>query len=217
VNIQPLGEQIIIRTIPPDSVGSVLIPDTAKSITMMGSKPGVKVDAYVVDADLFKGALDVMRGVRRRDLQDLIRRAEKAPTVAPRDNPGDAVHFVEAEIVAVGPGKRQKGDPQLVRDLWDALLCMFAGLEKEVPEVRRHLLEERVETQGRRIRPLVKPGDRILYHPAVQRFDREITHLMFQSTPPEGSEPAEQVYSNGHSGSRYFIIREESVLAVIEP
>jgi co-chaperonin GroES (HSP10) len=202
VNIQPLGEQIIIRTIPQDSVGSVLIPDTAKSITMMGSKPGVKVDAYVVDADLFNEMLNVTRGIKCRDLKGLIRRAEKAPTVAPRDNPGDAVHFVEAEIVSVGPGKRQKGDPQLVRDLWDALLCMFAGLENEVPEVRRHLLEERVETQGRRIHPLVKPGDKILYHPAVQRFDREITHLMNGNAKP---------------GEKYFIIREESVLAVIEP
>jgi hypothetical protein len=31
--IRPLGEQIIIRTIPPLSVGSIIVPDSAKRIT----------------------------------------------------------------------------------------------------------------------------------------------------------------------------------------
>lgn len=206
MNIQPLGEQIIIRTIPQDQVGSVLIPDTAKSITMMGSKPGVKVDAYVVDADLFKGMLDVTCGIKRRDLQDLIRRAEKAPTVAPRDNPGDAVHFVEAEVVAVGPGKRVR-DSRLCEDLLTALNALF--MCSQVGSQNHTITDEvfdslcaRVQFKGRRQPILVKPADKILYHPAVQRFDREITHLM---------------NGDGSPGSKYFIIREESVLAVIEP
>jgi co-chaperonin GroES (HSP10) len=56
-------------------------------------------------------------------------------------------------------------------------------------------LIQRARNPQLRIPPLVKPGDRILYHPAVQRFDRKV---------------------EGLGEGEYFIIREESVLAVIE-
>jgi co-chaperonin GroES (HSP10) len=155
--IQPLGEQIIIRTIPQNSIGSILVPDSAKGITMTGEK----------------GA-------------------------------EDAVHFVEAEVVAVGPGKRQKGDAKLLEDLWDTLynLYMQGHKNSNIHDQDITLLKKRYNQQNGRLSPLVKPGDRILYHPAVQKFDRDITDVM----------------QNGNevSGSKYFMIREESVLAVIE-
>ena len=166
MNIQPLGEQIIIKTIPQTSIGSILVPDSAKGITMMGNK----------------GA-------------------------------EDAVHFVEAEVVAVGPGKRQKGDATLLDDCRHLLarfnVCRFDPEEcndepifpTEPTREEYRVLRDRIDNLNRRLTPLVQPGDRILYHPAVQKFDREITDLM-----------------NGDrvSGERYFIIREDSVLAVIE-
>lgn len=157
--IQPLGEQIIIRTIPQDSVGSILIPDSAKGITMMGEK----------------GAMD-------------------------------AVHAVDAEVVAVGPGKRQKGDQTLTDDLLYALNFVWDhknnaeacdGYPSRIADLHR-----RAENQGDRIPPQVKPGDKILYHPAVQKFDRDITEVMRNG--------------NDVNGAKYFMIREESVLAVIE-
>jgi co-chaperonin GroES (HSP10) len=165
--IQPLGEQIIIRTIPQNSVGSILIPDSAKGITMMGEK----------------GAMD-------------------------------AVHAVEAEVIAVGPGKRQKGDMKLVEDfvtlVTEANENVNARMRGDGSDRRRWCQIEdditrlilRAGSRNARIPPLVKPGDHILYHPAVQKFDRDITHVM----------------ENGNeiSGSKYFMIREDSVLAVID-
>jgi co-chaperonin GroES (HSP10) len=157
--IRPLGEQIIIRTIPPLSVGSIIVPDSAKGITMMGDK----------------GA-------------------------------SDAVHFVEAEVIAVGPGKRGKDRrvfDEMVRILegWNAAADFDAatGFMLDLPIPVDKLLE--LAKRDYRIPPLVKPGDRILYHPAVQRFDREID-------PESIGLPA---------GERCFIVSEmTSVLAVIE-
>jgi len=165
LNIQPLGEQIIIRTIPQDQVGSILIPDTAKGITQMGSK-----------------------------------------------GESDAVHFVEAEVISVGPGKRQKGDPFLVNDLalaLDILNRQSGVFEPHIVDVAALL--KRARDRQTRLAPLVKPGDKILYHPAVQKFDREITHLMNGDAPVSFDKCGKPL-----PGSKYFIIREESVLAVIE-
>jgi co-chaperonin GroES (HSP10) len=118
--IRPLGEQIIIRVFPPSSVGSIIIPDSAKGSTHQGEK-------------------------------------------------GDLVHFVEAEVVAVGPGKRGK-DSRLMQDMADLLR---AFQEDSTTQLDVELLLERFD-RGELIPLTVKPGDRILYHPAVQSFDRRI-------------------------------------------
>jgi len=154
--IQPLGEQIIIRTLPVGEIGSIIVPDTAQSTTLMS------------DGD-----------------------------------PQKAVHFVEAEVIATGPGKRMKGDPKLLGELAYAFdqttrengRRIYSRLEIEA-------LLLRAENGHHRVPLSVKPKEKILYHPAVQKFDRDITALM-----TDGSEPI---------GTRYYIIREESVLAVIE-
>lgn len=142
--IRPLGEQIIIRVIPQNSVGSIIVPDSAKGITMMGEK----------------GAQD-------------------------------AVHFVEAEVVAVGPGKLAK-DPELLLELTETLRRITAG-NSPPPEDLSQLIH-RAERPSR-VPMNVARGDRILYHPSVQKFDRKV---------------------EGLGEGEYFIIREESVLAVIE-
>lgn len=159
-DIQPLGEQIIIKTMPLESLGSILIPDSAKRHTLTGEK----------------GA-------------------------------EDAVHYVEAEVVAVGPGKRQKGDRSLIPDMaytlqqWRA--CSSALEYGDLCRMTDRLLA-RAENVAGVLPMMVKPGDRILYHPAVQKFDRDITHLM------QNGEPSS-------TGVKWFMIREDSVLAVIEP
>ncbi len=161
-SIKPLGEQIIIRTFPPDCIGSIIIPDSAKGITQKGSKGDM-----------------------------------------------DAVHFVEAEVIAVGPGKRVQDRAlfyemaQLIAQWQRGLrIAEFGGLKDQTES-----LLDRVCNEGKRVPPIVKPGDRILYHPAVQRFDRDITDLMVKLLNLNAEDLA---------GSQYFIIREESVLAVIE-
>jgi len=165
--LRPLGEQIIIRTIPVDSLGSIIIPDSAKRITVAS-------------------------------------KGEKQP---------DAFNFVEAEVIAVGPGKRMKGEPGFIAAVSDFLNDLISDIDLSLAS-RSHQMStvqakgeakrllQRAENVTNYIPPLVKPGDRILYHPAVQRFDRDITDLM-------------QQHGDLNSGSRYFIIREDSVLAVI--
>lgn len=149
--IRPLGDQLIIKVVPmADKLGSIIVPDQAKTTTLMGSKGSE-----------------------------------------------DAVNFVEAIVIAVGPGKRSQGDPKLVDDLWNALL----GFPKEVffntfidrPDAIRRLGERVHETS--RLPLTVKPGDRILYHPSVQKFDRKV---------------------GGLGEGEYFIILENSVLAILE-
>jgi co-chaperonin GroES (HSP10) len=121
--IRPLGEQIIIRVLPPLSVGSIIIPDSAKGSTHQGEK-------------------------------------------------GDLVHFVEAEVVAVGPGKRGNGDPTLIDDLvWK--VDQLAMHDHGAVEGTQALID-RASNRYAPIPLQVKPGDRILYHPAVQSFDRRI-------------------------------------------
>jgi len=153
----------------------------------------------------------------------------------------DAVHFVEAEVIAVGPGKRARGDKRLLDDLIifaevfaaetdmcihcnarygtpHAAECDKQGIATLDPEVIRSgattvcFMAERAKNQNTRIPPLVKPGDRILYHPAVQRFDREITDLMNNEALNDPTIPQPEAAS----GSRWFIIREESVLGILE-
>ncbi len=157
--IKPLGEQIIIKVLPPDQIGSIIVPDSAKGITQTGEK----------------GA-------------------------------EDAVHFVEAEVIAVGPGKRGKGDKTLVADMadvlrgrWDYVATKFNAAEIAAKirenEDRVISLLQRAENGHSRLPLEVKPGDRILYHPAVQRFDRRV---------------------EGLGEGEFYIIREESVLAVLD-
>ena len=147
--IQPLGSQIIIRTLPQDSWKGIIIPDSAKGPTIVGEK-----------------------------------------------GPNDAVHFVEAEVVAVGPGKSSKGDPRLADDMAEALQMAILG---SLPREQYDSLLHRADTRNNRIPLAVKAGDRILYHPAVVSFDREIDgHLL--------DLPGETLY----------IIGEHSILAVIE-
>jgi co-chaperonin GroES (HSP10) len=127
--LRPLGEQVIIRVIPPSSVGSIIIPDSAKGSTHQGSK-------------------------------------------------GDLVHFVEAEVVAVGPGKRGKGDQTLIDDMADLMRrwCEPATPGNRWEDIVRDSrpLLQRAENRNALIPLQVKRGDRILYHPAVQSFDRKI-------------------------------------------
>ena len=106
----------------------------------------------------------------------------------------DAVHFVEAEVVAVGPGKRGKGDPKLVDDMHDALSRLFFDRQAFIGDFAT--MEARFRNRTARIPLAVKPGDRILYHPAVISFDREV---------------------DGIGEGKHYIIREDSVLAVLEP
>jgi co-chaperonin GroES (HSP10) len=126
--IRPLGEQIIIRVIPPLSVGSIIIPDSAKGSTHQGEG-------------------------------------------------GSLVHFVEAEVVAVGPGKRRH-DGKLLDDLADAIRTLHRSddenLIRAFVDINSDLLVYRADNPDTLIPLQVKPGDRILYHPSVQSFDRRI-------------------------------------------
>ena len=161
--IHPLGEQIIIRTIKPDSVGSIIIPDSAKAITKSG---------------------------------------ESSLT--------NQLNFVEAEVIAVGPGKRSK-DPGFAAEVTKFLRCLLLDIEQSRSRKVEHLMITEdvpfVETllaraENHHREPLtVKPGDRILYHPAVQKFDRQIDPELIGLRSGEGE---------------CFIIREESVLAILE-
>jgi co-chaperonin GroES (HSP10) len=175
--IQPLGNQIIIRTLPPESWKGIIIPDTSRGSTIVGAK----------------GA-------------------------------EDAAHFVEAEVIAVGPGTRRKGDPDVVDALADLVEAIRERMIRdEVPHPTAtdalnqqyklfgdlfdmlnakcddaHLLE-RARNRTGFLELSVKPGDRVLYHPAVKSFDREIDghHI-------------------GLGDGDYYICGEHSILAVIE-
>jgi co-chaperonin GroES (HSP10) len=120
--IRPLGEQIIIRVLPPSSVGSIIIPDSAKGSTHQGEG-------------------------------------------------GSLVHFVEAEVIAVGPGRRRK-DPQLMEDMVEFFRAFFG--EDSTIQVPYDDFIDRFENRNTPLPLEVKLGDHILYHPAVQSFDRKI-------------------------------------------
>jgi hypothetical protein len=148
-------------------------------------------------------------------LKDLSNRAQKA--VLPKgtrgipQSSGDVINFVEAEVIAVGPGKRGK-DTGLLELLADAL-----NYYVEPPRARTDMHDdaefyrlkmERNRDLIRRARnnspiPLqVKPGDRILYHPSVQSFDRRIpAELLGLPTTEEC----------------YIVNEQTSVLAVLDP
>jgi|SRR5882672_1432864 len=150
--VQPLGDQIIIRTIPQESVGSIVVPDSAKRISHQGAD-------------------------------------------------GQVVHSVEADVLAVGNGKRLNGDKALVAELVDVIRDFQDG--EWIPRERIHELFQRAENGHHRATLQVKPGDRVIFHPAVQSFDRDITDLL-----SDGTEPL---------GTRYYLISEErSALAIIE-
>ncbi len=148
--IQPLGNQIIIRTLPPESWKGIIIPDSSRGSTIVGAK----------------GA-------------------------------EDAVHFVEAEVIAVGPGMQSKGDLHLADDMAYALQRAVIG---ELPREEYDRLLDRAEHRYERIPVSVKPGDRVLYHPAVKSFDREID--------------GEQL---GFGKGDFYICGEHSIMAVLEP
>lgn len=113
----------------------------------------------------------------------------------------DAVHFVEAEVIAVGPGKRRKGDPDLVADLVYALQLVRGRNTGPNVAVDYEALIERAENRTAFLEPSVKPGDRVLYHPAVQKFDREIDGAMIGRA----------------DDGKYYIVGEHSIMAVLEP
>jgi co-chaperonin GroES (HSP10) len=214
--IRPLGEQIIIRTIPQQKVGSIIIPESAKRISYQGASKGAPSDELqYVNRRLFEQMTETLRmivaGVPMDDsdiewLTDLHKRAQKQ--VLPRaakaipNTSGEAINFVEAEVMTVGPGKRVH-DLTLLRDMAALLADWRFALRISDFTSNSDLNGETEALLGRfcahQRQPLsVKPGDHILYHPAVQRFDREITHLM-----------------NDEPERRWFIIREESVLGIV--
>ena len=214
--IKPLGEQIIIRTLPPDQIGSIIVPQSAKGI----SKTGTSNDSdhsrqlQYVNRQLFEDMAaafeKLVRGVPIMDadkafLKELNREAQKA--VLRRDmktmmeEATEPLHFVEADVIACGPGKRGQDE----RLLADMVLCLGGLLSVRQPSSwTQHARDLIVRAEDlNAIQPLsVKPGDRILYHPAVQKYDREI-------------EP-ELVGLKPIIGSKCFIIREESILGVVE-
>ena len=209
--IKPLGEQIIIRLLPPDSVGLIIIPDSAKRITQQGTNDGPgsgSNELQYVNRWLFEDMTESMKRISAGTpisdedmelLKDLVHRANRSilPKTATGIIPsnGAGVNFVEAEVIAVGPGKRKR-DPGLLNDLAWAL-----QLQKlDLLETRQYnsVLNRALHPELRE--PLiVKPGDRILYHPAVQAFDRRIDADVL-----------------GFSEGEFFIIREESVLAILD-
>ena len=121
---------------------------------------------------------------------------------------GAAVHFVEADVIAVGPGRRRQ-DPVLPREMAFVLRELLGGATFSdsgnepgtVPRAMVNALIERALNPPPRLTPSVKPGDHILFHPAVQSFDRELQEDLLDPDDREG---------------KYYIIREDSILAVIE-
>ena len=173
-----------------------------------------RADTKYVNRQLFEDMAaafeKLVRGVPIMDadkafLKELNREAQKA--VLRRDmktmmeEATEPLHFVEADVIACGPGKRGQDE----RLLADMVLCLGGLLSVRQPSSwTQHARDLIVRAEDlNAIQPLsVKPGDRILYHPAVQKYDREI-------------EP-ELVGLKPMIGSKCFIIREESILGVVE-
>jgi co-chaperonin GroES (HSP10) len=182
--IRPLGEQIIIRVIPPLSIGSIIIPDSAKRITSQGSsKTTPSEELQYVNRQLYEEVAQAVRMLADQIqptaadleyLRALSQRAQKAilskTAKGIQQSSGDAINFVEAEVIAVGPGRPGK-DRHIVSDLAYALQALSAGMLDKTDYDR---LLKRAERRDFLIPLQVKPGDRILYHPAVQSFDRKI-------------------------------------------
>jgi co-chaperonin GroES (HSP10) len=198
--IKPLGNQLIIRTLPPDSIGSILVPDSAKAMTLTGSKE-TKASHYIIEADVYRGVKDILQGHIRKDAGAIVRGFLGAKTNANQANLNDAVHFVEAEVIAVGPGKRFQD-----RTILKELAYCLENPEPLEPALLASLLKRARDPQMF-MPPIVQVGDLIHYHPAVQRFDRDITDIVLRYSDQREEDL---------KGSRFFLIREESVLAVIE-
>jgi co-chaperonin GroES (HSP10) len=214
--IKPLGDQIIIRTLPPDQIGSIIVPQSAKGISKTGTtkESNHAGQLQYVNRQLFEDLAEcfarLIKGVPILDgdkafLKELNREAQKA--VLPREmktmmeEATEPLHFVEAEVIACGPGKRGR-DENLVADMAFCLRRLRAGVPAAHSVHDFDGLLARAKDPNA-IQPLsVKPGDRILYHPAVQKYDREIEPELV------GLEPI--------VGSKCFIIREESILGVVE-
>ncbi len=135
----------------------------------------------------------------------IIPQTAQAATVMGDKGAEDSVHFVEAEVIAVGPGKRRKGDPDVVAEMAHMLRCLLGQTDSRLPlpampEQCRALIE-RAENRSAYLEPFVKPGDRVLYHPAVQKFDRRIDGALI----------------GRNDDGQYFIVGEHSIMAVIEP
>lgn len=218
-NIRPLGDQIIIRLIQPESVGSIIVPDSAKRITHQGEDDGPgsgSEELQYVNRWLFEDITEslkrILTGMPLTDadkeaLKDLVFRANRAllpknaTGIIPQNGAG--LNFVEAEVVAVGPGRRAKS-PDLIEalahalqfhiepprgrtDLHDAEEFFLRLFQKHQELIRRARQDELIPLS-------VKVGNRVWYHPSVQRFDRQI---------------------DLGDGETYFIIGEHSVLAVL--
>ena len=229
--IQPIGEQIIIRTLPPERVGSIIIPDSAKRIThqgedqnpMAGSEELQYVNRWLFEdmtetikrlasLQVFNAFAVTLSDEEKELLKDLVKRAEKS--ILPKTetgilpSAGAGIHFVAAEVMAVGTGIRAK-DPGLFDSLVAALkeACDFiddpqdGGIHTASATADRLREVADRACNGHREPFLVKPGDRILYHPSVQKFDRQIPAEWMGLEPGEGD---------------VFIIREESVLAILD-
>lgn len=228
--IKPIGEQIIIRTLPPERVGSIIIPDSAKRITHQGEDQNPMAgseELQYINRWLFEDITESMKRIaaivhadwsypktpltdEEKDLlNDLVKRAEKS--ILPKTetgilpSAGAGIHFVEAEVMAVGTGIRAR-DPHLVEECAAWFDRYFAGVP--IDKVHLALIESDIARtllararNGHREPFLVKPGDRILYHPSVQKFDRQIPAEWMGLEPGEGD---------------VFIIREESVLAILD-
>lgn len=215
--IKPLGEQIIIRTLPPERVGSIIIPDSAKRITHQGTDDGPgsgSEELQYVNRWLFEDVTETIKrlgtAVRHKVLiseeehellKDLIIRAEKA--VLPKTekgilpSAGAGLNFVEAEVIAVGTGVRARDS-----GLFWALVAKVDQLamhDQGAVEGTQMLLD--CAAKEHRVPFMVKPGDRILFHPSVQKFDRQIQPEWIGLKSGEGD---------------CFIIREESVLAILD-
>jgi co-chaperonin GroES (HSP10) len=190
--IRPLGEQIIIRVIPPLSVGSIIIPDSAKRITSQGSsKTTPSEELQYVNRQLYEEVAQAVRMLADQIrptaadleyLRALSQRAQKATLAKTakgiQQSSGDAINFVEAEVIAVGPGKRRK-DSRLFDEMVRIVEGWFQATDFDAAtgfmlSLDWPAIHGRIRQEAAPIPLQVKPGDRILYHPAVQSFDRKI-------------------------------------------
>ena len=214
-----MGDQIIIRLIQPEQVGSIIVPDSAKRITHQGEDDGPgsgSEELQYVNRWLFEDITEslkrILSGIPLSDsdkelLKDLVFRANRAllpkntTGIIPQNGAG--LNFVEAEVVAVGPGRRER-DPLFVSDTISLLRSMVAADERARHDLTYSFpsmnwcsaaLDHCKRAESETLIPLtVKVGNHVWYHPAVQRYDRQI---------------------DLGDGETYFIIREESVLAVL--
>src|ERR1700679_2476927 len=134
--IEPIGEQLIIQCNPPEAVGSIIIPDAAKRITHQGTEEGPGTgseEMQYVNRWLFEDITESMKRIASgipispadmELLKDLAIRANK--WILPKTetgiipSSGEGLNFVEATVIACGPGKRGR-DETLVAEMVIAL------------------------------------------------------------------------------------------------